>query len=507
MKFLKVLILAVLLPLTAFGQRTNIQDNLSLNSSFRLIPGAAAGRVITSDALGVGTWVAPTSGGDVFLNGSGTTKQNVYTTGTTNDFRGGPIWASILSMNTNTHIYSTIYGANRYAEGGLLIKPVGGTALGGAGFGVVSIVGNTTGNDPELMNLAIYMEGGRGVTYNARGIGYDTGTGVPFEIQDGSAVVKFSLTSSFDATGTNFFGRLGSTEASWIRGSTVTISSNLVINGSTVIGSQASDPVTFNSSTAAIPNGLNFGSGLLMLSNATGTVGINNSTPGNDLSVNVPTTANALADVLIAASAATQIPLVIQGAAGQSANFLTIESSDGTDRLTFSSAFRLTITGGLSSTSTVNGNSFGGNAINGITLKVIAGTAATTNFVTESHASGTQPAWVHMDPADNTAFMVSAQGAVTIGTNGTAIAQSSAGTFPNVDPPSIAANTDWSTNVTVTGVASGSPCVIGSSVYTSGIAPKAISTSANQITIVLYNITTGAIDPANQTLQVRAFNP
>lgn len=50
----------------------------------------------------------------------------------------------------------------------------------------------------------------------------------------------------------------------------------------------------------------------------------------NAFGVGTPTTADSTADTILAASATTQTPLVVQGQAGQSANLLALQKSDGT---------------------------------------------------------------------------------------------------------------------------------------------------------------------------------
>jgi hypothetical protein len=69
---------------------------------------------------------------------------------------------------------------------------------------------------------------------------------------------------------------------------------------------------------------------LIYADQTTGRVGIGTAEPENKLTVTEPTTADALADVMIGTSATTQKGLVIQGKASQSANLFEVQDSTGT---------------------------------------------------------------------------------------------------------------------------------------------------------------------------------
>jgi hypothetical protein len=80
-----------------------------------------------------------------------------------------------------------------------------------------------------------------------------------------------------------------------------------------------------------------------VLDAANNRIGINNSTPGNQLSINTPVTADATANELIYTNANTNKGLVIQATAAQAANLLEIQRSTGVALATFSSTGQLTL--------------------------------------------------------------------------------------------------------------------------------------------------------------------
>lgn len=60
---------------------------------------------------------------------------------------------------------------------------------------------------------------------------------------------------------------------------------NLVISGNTTLGDASGDTVTFNSSTAAIPNGLNFDSNTLVIDAGNNKIGIGTNSPSQQLTL------------------------------------------------------------------------------------------------------------------------------------------------------------------------------------------------------------------------------
>lgn len=501
MKFLKAFLLSVLLPISGFSA-TNLFNDVWISGSLRMTFGTpGAGRVLTSDATGVGTWQVPVTAGDVFTNGFASTKLNFYNTSVTNDMARGPLWGTILSLNTNTHIYSTIFGANRYAEGGLLVKPVGGTALGGAGFGVAAIVGLAA--SPEIINLAVYMEGGRGVSYNARGIDYDTGTGVPFQIRDGSSNIKLRLASSADLIVTNHIGYFQNTLD--LRGAQVIVSSNLIAHGNVIMGDTAANTATWNFSTAAIPNSLNIGSSALYISNAWG-AGVNvSSLDGNRFRVNTPTTSVPSADSLLSASVSNRVILHIQGQPTQLSNYMSIASSTGVG-----SIFNVTSSGNVG-IGTANPVSKLAVSTNGNGFEFVPAAPGSASTFSTFDRVNTLYSRLNID-ASNITFrthatspvtrmLIDNQG-VTIGTNGTPVIASISATF-SIDPPSIPAEASFYTNVTISGVLTTGAVFHNSDVISSNIIITAQCTNNGSVVIGFTNPTVGAIDGGAQNVVVR----
>lgn len=96
---------------------------------------------------------------------------------------------------------------------------------------------------------------------------------------------------------------------------------------------------------------------------------------------------------------------------------------------------------------------------------------------------------------------------VQIGSSGTSMINSPA-TAATFQPPSIPANTTFSTNIVFAAVAKGSPIIVGADTYILGLSYDAVCTNAGVATLNISNknlIT--AIAPSNTTYQLRAFNP
>jgi hypothetical protein len=105
-----------------------------------------------------------------------------------------------------------------------------------------------------------------------------------------------------------------------------------------------------------------------------GNVGIGTTSPGNKLTVTGPTTADALADVMIGASATTQKGLVVQGKASQTANLQEWQNSAGTRLTHITSAGRL----GLVDAAWGSPNVYSVADANGVGLRVGSGSVGFT---------------------------------------------------------------------------------------------------------------------------------
>lgn len=73
------------------------------------------------------------------------------------------------------------------------------------------------------------------------------------------------------------------------------------------------------------------------------------------------------------------------------------------------------------------------------------------------------------------------------------------------NPASVASGAQTTTTVTVTGAKLGNPAAASFSLDLQGLVLSAYVSSANTVTIVLSNLTGGAVDLASGTLYVRVF--
>lgn len=134
-------------------------------------------------------------------------------------------------------------------------------------------------------------------------------------------------------------------------------------------------------------NGISFVTGgtdkLRILSG--GNIGINNTNPGNKFNVNTPGTAVASTEMVIAATAAGNKGLVIQGATSQSANFLEVQNNSGNALAAIDANGQLL----LGRASAATGTIVLSNSTNGNTTTLASGVATGTRTITLPDESGT----------------------------------------------------------------------------------------------------------------------
>jgi hypothetical protein len=196
-------------------------------------------------------------------------------------------WAQFTANASNTTVYAGSYLV-AYTETVISGGPITAFEQGGNAFGAAAIIGTTDANDLALVT---------------------------------SGLTRISVSASGD---TSVSGGLTANGA-------LIVNSTATFNESVVIGDDATDTLTINSSNIVLPNDLLFDGGTFAIDATNNKVGINNSSPLNILSINTPTVADNLADVLIATSSSSQKGLVIQSQSSQTANLIEAQDEAGTN--------------------------------------------------------------------------------------------------------------------------------------------------------------------------------
>lgn len=274
MKIKNILLSALFMPLSLFAA-TNAFDNVLIKNTIQITSGGpAAGRLLTSDANGFGTWttVMSAGGGDVFTASNNTFLAN-------NTFRSNVIATNGVS-GASTNFLSNIRLFQKASDGVYmtLISTNAGAApgmLSGDPLGTTFTWGTTNGNADITWNQSTALITMMGGNYQILNNGY---------------------TSSVAVTITH--------------NGIVNLNSNLVVAGDTTLGDGASRTLTINGTTVTAPNTLNINSSTLWITN--GSVAVNTNS--------VATTAA----FTVQANAATQVPLTLRGFTGQTANMLNI---------------------------------------------------------------------------------------------------------------------------------------------------------------------------------------
>lgn len=145
----------------------------------------------------------------------------------------------------------------------------------------------------------------------------------------GTSSYKFVLKDAVDATIWTIDDIAGSgANVSPTFTGTATFDGNILVDGSTTLGTLAGDTVTINGTGVSVPNGLNFDSGTLYIDATNNRVGVGTSSPGDTLDVNGTIRSNGLTR-----STAGALTLNASDAAG------TIDvKTAGTSRLTITAA-------------------------------------------------------------------------------------------------------------------------------------------------------------------------
>ena len=151
-----------------------------------------------------------------------------------------------------------------------------------------------------------------------------------------------------NTTVTGTLGVTGLTTLAAVNSGAITTTGNFSQTGATTFSTgtgaiTANGALTLANATVTTPNGLNFDANTLVLDALNNRIGINNATPGNQLSINTPVTADATANELIYTNANGNKGLVIQATAAQAANILELQRSTGVALATFSSTGQLTL--------------------------------------------------------------------------------------------------------------------------------------------------------------------
>lgn len=145
---IKSLLLSLLLPISAFAV-TNTFDNVKINTSIKIVPGAAAGRVLTSDASGFGTWQVGAAGGAAAL----TNANNFFTSASVNTFNASTLFSNVtfrtqFNASLATNINLSVGSPNIL---GILPVPNGGTGVSTLGQNLL-MFGNGTSPVGSLAN-------------------------------------------------------------------------------------------------------------------------------------------------------------------------------------------------------------------------------------------------------------------------------------------------------------------------------------------------------------------
>lgn len=322
MKF-KFLISLLLLPLSLFAVTTNKVDNIWIPSSIRISSGAPAiGKALFSDGVGFGTWQFVSTfttnavtdaryvlkAGDTMygnlINSNAFILTGTNFTGVTNFITGSP--GRFLSDNNGTNVY--LYGSLKvvYLDDGS--NPNSGANYPRApGIGIISTGPDTNGlfggdltwanygqfggpnTEGRYVMLRSFLDGttagGRGGTFQV--LTKIDGSGNFNTLQYDARGVLASLAGSGQMLLSNWHGDFNRliVRGAMTNFGPVVMTNAVAFNDGVTIGDASSDSVIMNSGTMAIPNGLNIGSGLLVLSNSTQLVGIGTVNPLGKLHV------------------------------------------------------------------------------------------------------------------------------------------------------------------------------------------------------------------------------
>ncbi len=210
-----------------------------------------------------------------------------------------------------------------------------------------------------------------------------SGSGLAFE-QDGNAFGETAILGTTDVQGLNFITN-SSTALALASNGDATFTGLAYLSGGANIGNAAGDAFSIFSDSVSLPNGLNFDSDTLVINALDNTIGINNATPSNRLSINTPVTGDNAAQALIATGSGTNKGLVLQRVNGQLANIFEAQNESG-QVLTFINQDGVL---GLGRASGLNGSLLFHNAANSNTSTLVSGSVTGSRTIQLPDEDGT----------------------------------------------------------------------------------------------------------------------
>jgi hypothetical protein len=202
-------------------------------------------------------------------------------------------------------------------------------------------------------------------------------------VQGGNAFGATAVIGSTDAQDLNLIAN-NTTVVSLTSSGEAIITGLMRTNGGLVVGNSVSDTFEITSGSVTLTNGLNFDSNTLVIDSATNRVGLGNASPANKLSINTPSTSDAVAEVLIYTNTATSKGLVVQGAPSQTANLAEFQTSSGSVVAGVNASGQLVLGASTSS----NGTAIFNNSSNTNTKTLSVGTASSSVSIQLPDASG-----------------------------------------------------------------------------------------------------------------------
>ena len=216
----------------------------------------------------------------------------------------------------------------------------------------------------------------------------------------------------------------------------------------------------------------------------------------NALTVGVPTTADATADTILASSATTQTPLVIQGVASQSVPLMEVQNSTGAvkasiDNLGIITAGVLTNEKGFTSPGYYNSSG---------SLGFCFSDTIAFNYSGDKLRMGVANFWQGLEIYSNAVKRVEINNSgLLVGANGTAVSQILKGSA-TLDFASTIAQATTDLTITVTGAAAGDTVALGIPAATGIGTYTAWVSAADTVTVRFANPNTvTALDPASGT--------
>lgn len=452
MKIKSLLLSLLLFPVALFGA-TNSFDNVTVKTSSKF---AGVTKMMTNGINGVHV--------GIFTNGQfGLGPNTVPAAGYLGDF--------VFSQDDQTKI--RLRNPSTGSSASSLFEIVG-DGVNGLNMGMVNdnFIGSTPGNTAEIYsgttvdNFMILSQKAGAQLW------IQTSTGRKLSIND--TQTTFQGGTPVFATNNNF---------------TV---SNLFVNNSTTIGDAASDTITFNAKTAAVPNGLFFDNALYITNNTVsiGTNGI-----------------SATASLLVQALVTNGPGMIVRGVGSPNptANIIVFQNAAGSNLSGVQSNGTYFVGGGTFQATGVNAINAGG------TVSFINNSAATNSRTDIGGGTGigskvTISASSQILGSFST-NVINFNAPVTLGTNSTPINAVISTKFTGFDAPSINTDSTFSTNFALANVTTnGSTMVIMDVSPTAQIVYRAYCPSNGFMKIDLMNNTAGSIDPASQTIGVTHFN-